>query len=185
MEALDAIVRAGKARYIGASSMYAWQFHKALNLSREHGWARFVSMQNHVNLLYREEEREMLPLCRDQGIGVIPWSPLARGILTRPWGSETARSQGDRVLANLYTATAESDRAIVSAVERIAAARGLAMAQVALAWLLARPGITAPIVGVSRMAQLEDALAALDVALSADELAELEAPYVPHPVAGI
>ncbi len=185
MEALDAIVRAGKARYIGASSMYAWQFHKALNLSREHGWTRFVSMQNHVNLLYREEEREMLPLCRDQGIGVIPWSPLARGILTRPWGSETARSQGDRVLANLYTATAESDRAIVSAVERIAAARGLAMAQVALAWLLARPGITAPIVGVSRMAQLEDALAALDVALSADELAELEAPYVPHPVAGI
>ena len=185
MEALDAIVRAGKARYIGASSMYAWQFHKALNLSREHGWARFVSMQNHVNLLYREEEREMLPLCRDQGIGVIPWSPLARGILTRPWGSETARSQGDRVLANLYTATAESDRAIVSAVERIAASRGLAMAQVALAWLLARPGITAPIVGVSRMAQLEDALAALDVALSADELAELEAPYVPHPVAGI
>lgn len=185
MEALDAIVRAGKARYIGASSMYAWQFHKALNLSREHGWARFVSMQNHVNLLYREEEREMLPLCRDQGIGVIPWSPLARGILTRPWGSETARSQGDRVLANLYTATAESDRAIVSAVERIAASRGLAMAQVALAWLLARPGITAPIVGVSRMAQLEDALAALDVALSADELAELEAPYVPHLVAGI
>jgi len=185
LEALSDIVRAGKARYIGASSMHAWQFHKALNLSREHGWARFVSMQNHVNLLYREEEREMLPLCRDQGIGVIPWSPLARGILTRPWGTETARSQGDRIQANLYSATAESDRKIVAAVERIALVRGVAMAQVALAWVLAQPGITAPIVGVSRMEQLDDALATLDLALTGDELAELESSYVPHPVAGI
>ena len=165
--------------------MHAWQFHKALNLSRERGWARFVSMQNHVNLLYREEEREMLPLCRDQGIGVIPWSPLARGVLTRPWGSETARSQGDKIQVSLYSGMSESDRAIVAAVERIAAARGVAMAQVALAWVLAQPDITAPIVGVSRLEQLEDALAALELTLTADELAELEAPYVPHPVAGI
>jgi len=185
LEALNDIVRAGKARYIGASSMHAWQFHKALNLSRERGWARFVSMQNHVNLLYREEEREMLPLCRDQGIGVIPWSPLARGVLTRPWGSETARSQGDKIQVSLYSGMSESDRAIVAAVERIAAARGVAMAQVALAWVLAQPDITAPIVGVSRLEQLEDALAALELTLTADELAELEAPYVPHPVAGI
>ena len=127
----------------------------------------------------------MLPLCRDQGIGVIPWSPLARGVLTRPWGSETARSQGDKIQVSLYSGMSESDRAIVAAVERIAAARGVAMAQVALAWVLAQPDITAPIVGVSRLEQLEDALAALELTLTADELAELEAPYVPHPVAGI
>jgi aryl-alcohol dehydrogenase-like predicted oxidoreductase len=184
LEALNDIVRAGKARYIGASSMHAWQFHKALNLSEKHGWARFVSMQNHVNLIYREEEREMLPLCRAEGIGVIPWSPLARGLLTRPWGEETARSGTDRIIGNLYTRTEESDRAVVAAVERVAGARGVPMAQVALAWLLARPGITAPIVGVSKMAQLEDALGALDLVLTIEEVAELEAPYVPHPVAG-
>jgi aryl-alcohol dehydrogenase-like predicted oxidoreductase len=184
LEALNDIVRAGKARYIGASSMHAWQFHKALNLSREKGWARFVSMQNHVNLLYREEEREMLPLCRDQGIGVIPWSPLARGLLTRPWGGETERSKTDKIQANLYAKTGDSDRAIIGAVERIAAARGVPMAQVALAWLLAQPGVTAPIVGVSKMAQLEDAIAALEVTLSGEDRAALEAPYVPHPVAG-
>jgi len=184
LEALNDIVRTGKVRYIGASSMHAWQFAKALNLSREHGWARFVSMQNHVNLLYREEEREMLPLCRDQGIGVIPWSPLARGLLTRPWGGETARSQTDKIQANLYSKTEESDRAVVEAVERVAGGLGVPMAQVAMAWLLAQPGVDAPIVGVSKMAQLEDALGSLDVTLSMEELAELEAPYVPHPVAG-
>jgi aryl-alcohol dehydrogenase-like predicted oxidoreductase len=185
LEALSDIVKAGKARYIGASSMHAWQFHKALNLSREHGWARFVSMQNHVNLIYREEEREMLPLCREEGVGVIPWSPLARGLLTRPWGGETARSRTDRIQANLYAKTEESDRASIAAVERVAGGLGVPMAQVAMAWLLAQPGVTAPIVGVSKMAQLEDALGALDVVLSMEELAELEAPYVPHAVAGI
>jgi aryl-alcohol dehydrogenase-like predicted oxidoreductase len=141
-------------------------------------------MQNHVNLIYREEEREMLPLCREEGVGVIPWSPLARGILTRPWGGETARSQTDRIIANLYTKTEQSDRAVVGAVERIAKARGVSMAQVALAWVLARPGITAPIVGVSKMVQLEEALASLDMPLAAEEIAALEEPYLPHPVAG-
>jgi aryl-alcohol dehydrogenase-like predicted oxidoreductase len=189
LEALSDIVKAGKARYIGASSMHAWQFHKALNLSRQNGWARFVSMQNHVNLIYREEEREMLPLCREEGIGVIPWSPLARGILTRPpkgenGGGETARSQTDKIQTSLYAKMEESDRAVVDAVQQIAAARGVPMAQMALAWVLARPGVTAPIVGVSRMAQLEDALGALDVVLSPEEIASIEAPYVPHPVAG-
>ena len=189
LEALNDIVKAGKARYIGASSMHAWQFHKALNLSRERGWARFISMQNHLNLIYREEEREMLPLCREEGIGVIPWSPLARGLLARPpkndaGGGETARSQTDKIQANLYARTEDSDRAVIAQVERIAAARGVPMAQVALAWVLAQPGVTAPIVGVSKMAQLEDALGALAVSLTAEELAALAAPYVPHPVAG-
>lgn len=185
LEALNDIVRAGKARYIGASSMHAWQFLKALNLSERRGWARFVSMQNHVNLIYREEEREMLPLCRDQGIGVIPWSPLARGLLTRPWGGDTARAQSDKIQHNLYSKTEDSDRAVVAAVERIAGVRGVPMAQVALAWVLAQPDVTAPIVGVSKMRHLDDALAALDLALSADEIAALQTPYVPHPVAGI
>jgi aryl-alcohol dehydrogenase-like predicted oxidoreductase len=141
-------------------------------------------MQNHVNLIYREEQREKLPLCREEGIGVIPWSPLARGILTRPWGGETARSQTDRIIANLYTKTEESDRAVVGVVEQIAAAREVPMAQVALAWVLAQPGMTAPIVGVSKMGQLEDALAAVELTLTVQEIAALEAPYVPHPVAG-
>jgi aryl-alcohol dehydrogenase-like predicted oxidoreductase len=184
LEALNDIVRAGKARYIGASSMFAWQFQKALNLSRVHGWARFVSMQNHVNLIYREEEREMLPLCREEGIGVIPWSPLARGVLTRPFGSETARSDTDKIQANLYGATAEADRKVVEAVQTIAAARGVPMAQVALAWVLAKSEVTAPIVGVSKMAQLDDALAALQVELTSEEIAALEADYRPHAVAG-
>ena len=185
LEALNDIVRAGKARYIGASSMRAWQFHKALNLSRQNSWARFVSMQNYVNLIYREEEREMLPLCCEEGIGVIPWSPLARGRLTRPWGSETERSKTDRIQASLYSKTEESDREVIAAVERIAGARGVRMAQVALAWLLAQPGITAPIVGVSKMEQLEDALGALEIGLSQDEIAALQASYGPHPVMGI
>ena len=184
LEALDAIVRAGKARYIGASSMFSWQFQKALDLSERNGWARFVSMQNHLNLLYREEEREMLPLCGEQGIGVIPWSPLARGRLTRPWGEATARSEGDRFGSMLYARTDDADRAVVEAVGDFAAAKGVPMAQVSLAWVLAKPEVTAPIVGVSKLAQLEDALAALEVTLSPEELAALEAPYIPHPVLG-
>lgn len=185
LEALNDIVRAGKARYIGASSMHARQFYKALTISRERGWARFVSMQNYVNLLYREEEREMLPICREEGIGVIPWSPLARGRLTRPWGVETERSKTDKIQTNLYSKTEESDRAVVEAVEKVAAARGVSMAQVALAWVLAQPGITAPILGVSRMAQLEEGLDTLNLVLTDDEIAALEANYQPHPVLGI
>ncbi|MCZ8324306.1 MAG: aldo/keto reductase [Sphingomonadaceae bacterium] len=184
LEALNDIVRAGKARYIGASSMYAWQFQKALAVSERNGWARFVSMQNHLNLLYREEEREMLPLCRDAGIGVIPWSPLARGRLTRPWGETTERLETDRFGKLLYARTEASDREVVEVVAQIAAARGVPMAHVALAWVLAQPGITSPIVGVTKLAQLDDAIAALDLRLTADELTALAAPYVPHPVSG-
>jgi aryl-alcohol dehydrogenase-like predicted oxidoreductase len=184
LEALDAIVRAGKARYIGASSMHAWQFQKALLLSDGHGWARFVSMQNHLNLLYREEEREMLPLCADEGIGVVPWSPLARGKLTRPWGTATKRSEGDRFGKMLYTRTEAADQAVVDQVEALAAQRGSPMAQVALAWVLAKQAVTAPIVGVSKMAHRDEALAALEVRLAPEEMAALEAPYIPHPVLG-
>jgi aryl-alcohol dehydrogenase-like predicted oxidoreductase len=184
LEALDAVVRAGKARYIGASSMHAWQFAKALALSDAHGWARFVSMQNYVNLLYREEEREMLPLCRDQGIGVIPWSPLARGRLTRDWDTSSARAETDEFGRSLYARTADADRKVVGAVAAVAARLGVPRAQVALAWLLAKPGVTAPIVGATRLAQLDDAVAALALKLSPDDLAELEAPYVPHAVVG-
>jgi aryl-alcohol dehydrogenase-like predicted oxidoreductase len=184
LEALDDIVRAGKARYIGASSLYAWQFQKALALSKANGWASFVSMQNHLNLLYREEEREMMPLCRDAGIGVIPWSPLARGRLTRPWGATTERLESDKFGKMLYARTEDADRAVVGAVEALATARGLPMAQVALAWVMAKPGVTAPIVGVTSLAQLEDAIATLDVKLSAEEIASIEAAYVPHPVLG-
>jgi 1-deoxyxylulose-5-phosphate synthase len=185
LDALNDIVRAGKARYIGASSMHARQFLKALHVSRTNGWAQFVSMQNYVNLIYREEEREMLPICREEGIGVIPWSPLARGRLTRPWGEETERSQTDRIQKSLFGRTEESDRAVIEVVEQVAKSRGVKMAQVALAWVLAQPGITAPIVGVSKAEQLEDALGALDLELSVEEIAALEAHYVPHPVMGI
>lgn len=184
LEALNDVVRAGKARYIGASSMAAWEFMKALAISQREGWARFVSMQNYVNLLYREEEREMLPLCRSEGIGVIPWSPLARGRLTRDWDETTARSETDEVARRLYAVTAEADRKVVEAVAAIAAARGLPRAQVALAWVLRTPGITAPIVGATRPGHLEDAVAALAVRLTDDEIAALEAPYLPHPVLG-
>jgi len=184
LEALHDIVKAGKVRYIGASSMHAWQFHKALNLQAANGWARFVSMQNYVNLIYREEEREMLPLCREYGIGVVPWSPLARGRLTRPWGGTTPRSETDKIQDNLYGKTEENDRAVIGEVERIAALRGVPMAHVALAWVRGKPGITAPIVGVSSMAQLDEALASLELELSAEEVAALEAPYLPHPVMG-
>ena len=185
LEALHDIVKAGKARYIGASSMYAWQFCKALYLARQHNWTRFITMQNHLNLLYREEEREMMGLCVEEGIGVLPWSPLARGRLARPWGHKsTERAVNDSVGETLYAATEEADRQVVQAVEKIAHAREIPLAQVALAWLLQKPGITAPVVGVSKLQHLDDALAALDMKLTGDEVALLEAPYVPHPVAG-
>lgn len=184
MEALNDVVRAGKARYIGASSMYAWQFAKSLRVSERNGWARFVSMQNYVNLLYREEEREMLPLCRDEGIGVIPWSPMARGRLTRDWDETSARQETDEFGRNLYAKTGEADRKVVEAVAKVAAARGVPRAQVALAWVLQKPGITAPIIGATKLHQLDDAVAALSLRLTHEEIAELEAPYVPHAVVG-
>ncbi|AZM58506.1 MULTISPECIES: aldo/keto reductase [unclassified Streptomyces] len=181
MEALHDVVKAGKVRYIGASSMYAWQFSKAQYTADLHGWTRFVSMQNHYNLLYREEEREMLPLCADQGVGVLPWSPLARGRLTRDWDATTGRSATDRFGSTLYQ---EGDRAVVEAVTRIAERRGAPRAQVALAWLLQRDTVTAPIVGAARPGHLEDAVAAVELELSDKETEELERPYVPHPIAG-
>ncbi len=184
LEALNDVVRAGKVRYIGASSMFAWQFMKMLKISEQHGWARFVSMQNHLNLMYREEEREMLPLCREEGIGVIPWSPLARGRLARPWGTTTERTGTDEFGKTLYTKVEDAARQINEAVAAIATARGLTMAQVALAWVLRKSPVTAPIVGITKLPQLADALGALDVTLTADEIARLEAPYLPTAVAG-
>jgi aryl-alcohol dehydrogenase (NADP+) len=182
LEALDSVVRSGKVRYLGASSMWAWQFSKALHTAGEHGWHRFVSMQDHYNLLNREEEREMLPLCADQGIGVIPWSPLARGRLTRDWDETTNRSSTDDFGSRLYSEA--SDRAIVERVAEVAAARGVPRAQVALAWLLSKPVVTAPIVGVTREQHLDDAVAAVALDLTAEEVARLEEPYTPHAVAG-
>ncbi len=184
LEALHDVVRAGKARYIGASSMYAWQFATMLHLAEANGWTRFVSMQNHVNLLHREEEREMLPLCEAEGIAVIPWSPLARGRLTRPWQTATKRSETDAFGHTLYDHTEAADRKVVEAVAAVAEARKVPRAQVALAWLLAKPAITAPIVGASKPGHLEDAVAALSLNLSDDEIAQLEAPYVPHAIVG-
>jgi aryl-alcohol dehydrogenase-like predicted oxidoreductase len=184
LEALHDVVKAGKARYIGASSMYAWQFAKALAISERHGWTRFVSMQNFVNLLYREEEREMLPLCRDQGIAVIPWSPLARGRLTRPWDQSTARLETDEFGRTLYARTGDADRKVAEAVGEVAQARGLPRAQIALAWVLQKSEVTAPIIGATRLDQLDDAVAALSITLSADEIRAMQAPYVPHAVTG-
>jgi aryl-alcohol dehydrogenase-like predicted oxidoreductase len=184
MEALHDVVKAGKARYIGASSMYAWQFLKALHTAEKHGWTRFVSMQNYLNLLYREEEREMLPLCKEEGIAVIPWSPLARGRLTRDWDETTARSETDEFGKSLYAQTADTDRRIVERVAELAAQRGVSRAQIALAWVLQKEPVTAPIVGATKMHHLEDAVAALSVQLSPEEVAMLEEPYVPHPVLG-
>jgi aryl-alcohol dehydrogenase (NADP+) len=181
MEALHDVVRAGKARYIGASSMYAWQFSKAQYTAERNGWTRFVTMQNHYNLIYREEEREMLPLCADQGVGVIPWSPLARGRLTRPWDTASARSATDEFGQTMYS---DTDRVIVERVAAIADQRSVPMAQVALAWLLRNPVVTAPIVGTTKPHHLDDAVAALDITLSDDEVARLEEPYTPHTVAG-
>ncbi len=186
LEALHDVVKAGKARYIGASSMYAWQFQKALALSERHGWTRFVSMQNHYNLLYREEEREMLGLCADAKIGVIPWSPLARGRLTRPWQEEAAtdRAATDNFGNSMYSRTAAADKQVVEKLAALAEARGVPMAQLALAWVLSKSAITAPIVGASKAHHLEDAVAALAVTLAPEEIVALEEPYVPHPVLG-
>jgi aryl-alcohol dehydrogenase-like predicted oxidoreductase len=181
LEALHDVVKMGKARYVGASSMYAWQFAKMLHTAERHGWTRFVSMQNHYNLLYREEEREMLPLCADEGIGVIPWSPLARGRLTRDWDEVTERTQTDEFGRRLYS---DNDRAVVQAVADLADKRGLKRAQVALAWLQAKSVISAPIVGVTNAAQLEDALGSIAVELSPEEIEHLEQPYEPHAIAG-
>ena len=183
LEALHDVVRAGKVRYVGASSMAAWQFTKSLYVADLHGWTRFVSMQNHYNLLYREEEREMMPLCEDQGVGVIPWSPMARGKLTRDWDEKTARSETDEYGKGLYTHGDEA-REIVGAVRAIAESRGVSRAQVALAWMLAKPVVTAPIVGATKAHHLDDALAALQLELTAEEIERLEKPYRPTPVAG-
>jgi aryl-alcohol dehydrogenase-like predicted oxidoreductase len=184
LEALHDVVKAGKARYIGASSMHAYQFMKMLKTAELHGWTRFVSMQNHLNLLYREEEREMLPLCREEGIGVIPWSPLARGKLTRPWGTVTARTETDEFGKTLYAGAEEADKAIVDAVVKIAATRGVKPAQVALAWVMQKAPVTAPIVGATRIEHLEDAVGAVQIELTPEEVESLEAPYRARPVAG-
>ena len=184
LEALHDVVKAGKARYIGASSMHAWQFGKALAVSERHGWSRFVSMQNLVNLLYREEEREMLPLCAAEGIGVIPWSPQARGKLTRDWEYKSIRTETDEAFGRMFKHNEEADRQVVGRVAEVAKARGVSRAQIALAWLLHNPVITAPIVGATKLQHLDDALASLDVKLSGDEIAALEEPYVPHALVG-
>jgi aryl-alcohol dehydrogenase-like predicted oxidoreductase len=186
LEALHDLVKAGKVRYLGASSMYAWQFAKALYLADQHGWTRFVSMQNHYNLVYREEEREMLPLCRAEGVGVIPWSPLARGFLAgtrhRTGGGKTTRSKSDTFAQRMYFQ--DMDFAVVERVEVLAERRGVTPAQIALAWLLHQEGVTSPIIGASKMAHLEQAVAALEIDLAAEEQAYLEEPYQPHPVLG-
>jgi 1-deoxyxylulose-5-phosphate synthase len=184
LEALHDVVKAGKVRYIGASSMHAWQFAKSLYLADRHGWTRFASMQNYYNLLYREEEREMMGLCQAEGVAVIPWSPLARGRLTRAWKTETARSESDVYGKSLYVHTEEADRKVVDRLGEIAERRGIPRAQVALAWLLAKPGVTAPIVGASKPHHLQDAVAALSVKLTPEEMTALEEPYAPHPVLG-
>jgi 1-deoxyxylulose-5-phosphate synthase len=186
MEALHDVVRAGKARYIGASSMYAWQFARAQHVAERHGWTRFVSMQNHYNLLYREEEREMIPLCIDNGVGVIPWSPLARGFLTgtrtREGERRTTRAETDGFQDELYGRAEDFD--VIDNLNAVAGEQGIAPAQLALAWLLHKPGVTAPIVGATKLEHLEDALAAAELTLSDDVVARLEGPYVPHPVIG-
>jgi aryl-alcohol dehydrogenase-like predicted oxidoreductase len=184
LEALNDLVKLGKVRYVGASSMYAWQFAKALFIADQRGWSRFVAMQNHLNLINREEEREMLPLCIDQGIGVIPWSPLARGKLTRDWEEITLRSQNDQFGEYLYNATAEADKRVTEVVAAVAEERSAPRATIALAWLLQKPGVTAPIIGVTRSHHLGDALAALTLTLTEEEVQRLEAPYIPHPIVG-
>jgi aryl-alcohol dehydrogenase-like predicted oxidoreductase len=184
LEALHDVVKAGKARYLGASSMFAWQFAKALHVAEHRGWTRFVTMQNHYNLLNREEEREMLPLCMAEGVGVLPWSPLARGRLTRDWEATTNRAETDAVLPRLYAATEEADRKVAERVADVAARRGVPRAQVALAWVAQQPAVTAPIVGASKLHHLDDAVASLSLHLTPEEMATLEEPYVPHAVAG-
>lgn len=184
MEALHDVVKAGKARYIGASSMYAWQFSKAQFTADRYGWTRFVSMQDHYNLLNREEEREMHPLCLDEGVGVIPWSPLARGKLTRDWDDSTSRSQNDEFGQTLYKQTENADKQVVDAVAAAASKRGVSRAEVALAWVMQQPAVTSPIVGATKLSHLDDAVAAVELTLTDDELAELAAPYVPHGIVG-
>lgn len=184
LEAMHDVVKAGKARYLGASSMAAWRFCKALQVQKANGWTRFVAMQDHYNLLYREEEREMLPLCQEEGVGVIPWSPLARGRLTRPWGETSLRSTKDSYTAVLYAKGETPDEAIVGKVVQIASERGVKPAQVALAWLLSRRTVVAPVMGATKTSQLDDAAAALSLTLTPEETALLEAPYQPRPVAG-
>ncbi|MFL0374175.1 aldo/keto reductase [Paenibacillus amylolyticus] len=185
MEALHDVVKAGKVRYIGASSMYAWQFMKAQYTAERHGWTKFISMQNHYNLLYREEEREMLPLCQEEGVGVIPWSPLAKGRLTRDWNEQTARSGSDPAGKAFYeNAMVDADRQVVEQVLKVAEQREIPRAQVALAWLLHQEAVTAPIIGATKIHHLGDAIAALTVKLTVEEIGFLEEAYVPHPVTG-
>jgi aryl-alcohol dehydrogenase-like predicted oxidoreductase len=188
MEALNDVVRAGKARYIGASAMFAWQFQKALFVAEKHGWSRFVSMQNHLNLIYREEEREMLPLCREEKIGVIPYSPLASGRLTRDPSTQTQqntlRSETDQVQKSKYEATAETDKQVVERVAEIAQKHGVTRTQIALAWLLQKKPVTAPIIGATKISHLEEAVGALALSLSQEEVDYLEEPYVPHRIVG-
>lgn len=184
MEALNDVVRAGKARYIGASAMWAWQFQKALYVAEKHGWTRFVSMQDHYNLIYREEEREMLPLCRAEGIGSIPYSPLASGRLTRDWSESTLRSETDQIQKLKYEAAAESDRPVIERVAELAQKHAVPRSQIALAWLLNKPPVTAPIVGATKISHLEDAVAALSVRLSQEEMNYLDEPYQPHRIVG-
>ena len=185
LEALHDVVKSGKVRYIGASSMYAWQFTKALGLAELHGWTRFVSMQNYYNLLYREEEREMMPLCQSEGIGVIPWSPLARGRLGRPWQAETTkRFETDQFGKTLYSKTEDADRKVVDRLGELSEKRGVPRAQLALAWMLGKPFVTSPIVGATKPHHLTDSVAALSLRLTAEEVASLEEPYTPHPVLG-
>ena len=185
MEALNDVVRAGKARYIGASAMFAWQFQKALHVAEKHGWTRFVSMQNHLNLIYREEEREMLPLCRAEEIGSIPYSPLASGRLTRDWSAEsTARSENDSIAKSKYDSTAETDQQVVKRVAEIAGKYGASRAHIALAWLLQKAPVTAPIIGATKTRHLEEALGAFSVQLTPEDVAYLEEPYVPHRIVG-
>ncbi len=178
-------MKVGKVRYIGASSMRAWEFARALGIAEKYGWTRFVSMQNLVNLLYREEEREMLPLCAAEGIGVIPWSPQARGKLSRDWDYTSIRTETDEAMTRLFAKTQEADKKVVDRVTKVAKARGLPRAQVALAWLLSKPVITAPIVGATKLHHLDDAVASVAVKLSADEIDALEEPYMPHEVVGL
>jgi aryl-alcohol dehydrogenase-like predicted oxidoreductase len=184
MEALHDVVKAGKARYIGASAMYAWQFLKALHVAEKNGWTRFVSMQNHYNLIYREEEREMLPLCKAEKIGVIPYSPLAGGRLTRDPQEKTHRSETDQIAKQKYDATADTDRLIVDQLAAIAENHGVPRVQIALAWLLQKEPVTAPIIGATKISHLEDAVAALSIKLTPEEIATLEEPYVPHRIVG-
>ena len=184
LEALNEVVKAGKARYIGASSMHARQFAQALELQERHGWARFVTMQDHYNLIYREEENEMLPLCNRAGVSVIPWSPLARGRLTRPWGETTARLVSDEFGQSLYSASDSNDELIAANLAEVAEELGIGRAQVALAWLLSKPGVAAPIIGASRQDQLDELLNAVDLTLTPEQVEKLEAPYRPHPVVG-